>query len=101
MKSSYFDGGFMSYLGLQIVNVIIVVITLGFGSPWAMVRTYRWEADHTVLEGNRTVFTGTAMSLFGQWIVWWLLTLVTFGIYGFFVHVKVLQWRTEHTYFVN
>ncbi len=101
MKQSYFDGGLGSYIGLQITNVLIVIFTVGLGTPWVIVRSYRWEIEHSVIEGKRLMFNGSAGSLFTHWILWWFLTVITLGIYSFWVHIKVIEWKTEHTYFVS
>ncbi|MEG0327069.1 MAG: DUF898 family protein [Erysipelothrix sp.] len=99
MKQSYFDGGLGSYIVLQITNVLIVIFTIGLGTPWVIVRSYRWEIEHSVIEGRRLMFNGSAGSLFTHWILWWFLTVITLGIYSFWVHIKVIEWKTEHTYF--
>ncbi len=36
---------------LTIVNILIVVFTLGIGTPWALVRTLRYSFDHIELDG--------------------------------------------------
>ncbi|CAH2761104.1 DUF898 family protein [Erysipelothrix amsterdamensis] len=97
MKSSYFDGSIWSYIGLQLVNIIIAIVTLGLGTPWILVRTYRWESEHTVINGQRFRFNGDSVSLFGHWVIWWILTLITFGLYGIIVRVKLISWRVENT----
>ncbi len=99
MKESYFDGGLLELLLYRLLGGIITFITLGLGLPWAYCLIYRWEASHTVIEGNRLRFDGTAMGLFGHWIKWWLLTIVTLGIYGFWVQIKLRKWKTKHTFY--
>ncbi|CAM1659594.1 hypothetical protein SORA22_15290 [Streptococcus oralis] len=34
MKESYFDGGFLDYIGYSILVAIIFGITLGNATPW-------------------------------------------------------------------
>lgn len=97
MKKTYFDGSVWSYISLNIVNFLIVLVTFGFGTPWAAVRTYKWESEHAVIDGKRFKFTGTATDLFGHWILWWILTVITFGIYGIVVRVRMIEWRVENT----
>ena len=36
MKESYFDGGFLDYIGYSILVAIIFGITLGIATPWAV-----------------------------------------------------------------
>lgn len=100
-QNSYFDGSLLSYVGRVIFGAIITIFTLGLGAPWAIINIYRWEINHTVIDGKRLEFLGTGWGLFGQWIKWWFLTIVTFGIYGFWVHIKLLDWKTRHTFLVD
>ena len=96
-KKSYFDGGVLNYLLLQIVNTFIIVFTFGIGTPWAICRTYKWKESHTVINGKRLKFNGTAGSLFIHWIKWFLLTIITFGIYSFWLHIALEKWIVSNT----
>jgi len=97
-SESYFDGGVLSLLGLEIVNFFIILLTAGICYPWSICRKYRWEQQHTVLDGRRLVFDGTAMGLFGTWIRIWFLCLVTLGIYILWARISVKRWITRHTH---
>ena len=96
---SYFDGGLLQQIGWSILGALITFFTIGICLPWAYCMLYRWEANHTVIQGRRLVFTGSAVSLFGQWIKWLLLSIITLGIYGFWVGIKLKQWRVKNTRF--
>lgn len=98
---STFDGSLFGYIGWVIFGAIISLFTFGLAYPWAVVNLYRWETNHTVIDGKRLQFHGTGWGLFGQWLKWWLLTLITFGIYGFWVHIKLLKWKAEQTTLIN
>ena len=41
-----------SFLRLQLVNVLGLVLSLGLFYPWALVRTVRYFADHLALEAH-------------------------------------------------
>lgn len=101
MDESYFDGGLFQLIGYTILGFIVTVITLGICYPWSYTMIYRWEAKHTVVNGQRLEFDGTAVQLFGNWIKWWLLSVITIGIYLFWLPIKLKKWRTKHTYFVK
>lgn len=101
MNKSYFDGGIIDLVLLRITNLIILVITLGLGTPWAVVRTYRWEIEHTIIEGRRLGFDGSAWGLFAKWVWWYFLTIITLGIYGFWANININKWKAEHTFFLN
>lgn len=97
--SSYFDGGLLQLIGWLILGFLVTLLTFGICFPWAYCMIYRWEADHTVINGHRLEFDGTAMQLFGSWIKWLLLTIITFGIYGFWLNIALKKWKTKHTHF--
>lgn len=97
MKRTVFEGKVLSYLVLQIVNILITVVTFGFGTPWVLVRIYRWEAKNTVIDGKRFRFNGSAVNLFGHWILWWILTIITLGLYAIVVRVRIIEWRVVNT----
>lgn len=99
MKKSYFDGGLLQLIGWTILGAIVTIFTLGICYPWAACMIYRWETQHTVINGKRLYFNGTALQLFGSWIKWWFLTLITAGIYGFWVGIKLKKWIVKHTEF--
>lgn len=96
-RVSTFDGGLLSYIGWVVLGAIISFLTFGLAYPWAVVNLYRWETNHTIIDGRRLEFSGTGWGLFGHWLKWWFLTLITLGIYGFWVHIKLLKWKASHT----
>lgn len=98
---SYFDGTLGQQIGIAIVNFLLCLITLSIYAPWGFCRAYRWETQHTVINGRRLRFDGTGGSLFGQWIKWALLSLITCGIYSLWVGIKLKQWQVKHTHFAN
>ena len=51
-NKSYFDGDIFSYIGYSIICGILIVITIGFGTPWAVCIMLRWKTNHTVIRGN-------------------------------------------------
>ncbi|SRR5690625_1157368 len=100
-RTSYFDGGLFQFIGWCILGWIVTVFTFGICFPWAITMIYRWQINHTVIEGRRLQFNGTAIGLFGNWIKWLLLTIITLGIYGFWVFIKLEDWKVRHTTFLN
>lgn len=101
MMDSYFDGGLFELILYRLVGILITTLTLGIAYPWALCLVYRWETEHTVIQGRRLGFNGSAMSLFAHWIKWLLLTIITFGIYSFWLRIALTKWKTKHTYFQN
>ena len=101
MKESNFTGGLLGLIGINIVCVLLVIITLGIGFPWAVCIRERWYTKHTVIDGKQLVFDGTGGQLFGKYIVWLLLTIITLGIYSFWLEIKMKKWVVSHTHIAN
>ncbi len=98
MNESKFTGGLLGLIGINLLQSLLIFITLGFGAPWAICMKQSWIARHTIIDGRQLVFDGTGGQLFGNYIRWFLLTLITFGIYGFWLDIKMKQWITKHTH---
>jgi uncharacterized membrane protein YjgN (DUF898 family) len=60
----HFRGDGASVFGIYIVNVLLVLATLGFYTPWARVRTRRYFVGQTEFEGDRFAYHGTGAELF-------------------------------------
>ena len=99
--SSYFDGGLLQYIGWSLLGALITFITLGICFPCAYVMIFKWEAKHTVINGQRLKFDGKATQLLGNWILWLILTVITFGIFSFWIPIKLTKWKTKHTSFIE
>ena len=94
---SYFDGGLLELILLGILGAVITTVTLGICAPWAICLIYKWEVEHTVVEGRRLKFTGTALGLFGSWIKLLLLIIVPLGIYPFWTIIFMIKWKSKNT----
>lgn len=99
MENSYFDGGLLEQIIYSILAWLMCVVTLGIAAPWAICLLYKWETEHTVIEGKRLYFDGTGMQLFGNWIKWLFLTIITLGIYSFWLKIALKKWIVKHTHF--
>lgn len=98
-KGSYFDGGYLAYIGYSILVGFVTVITLGIAFPWMCCVLQGWIAKHTVVCGKRQYFDGTGVQLIGKFILWSFLTFITFGIYGFWMALSIRKWLAKHTHF--
>ena len=96
---SLFNGGLLGLIGINILQGLLIAITLGFGAPWAICMKERWIAKHTFIDGHQLAFDGTGAQLFGSYIKWFLLTSITLGIYAFWLEIKMKQWLVKHTHF--
>lgn len=92
-----FDGDVTGYLGTRLLALLLVLVTLGFAFPPALVLVKRWDARHLVMGGSAVVFTGRARDLLREWLVWWPCVLLSFGFYAFAVLPRVKRWVWDHT----
>ena len=97
---SKFTGGLLGLIGVSILQYLLIVITLGFGTPWAVCIKERWVAKHTVIDGRQVVFDGKGGQLFGNFIKWELLSIITLGIYSFWLGINMKKWVVKHTHLV-
>ena len=67
---SKFTGGLLGMIGISILQSIIIMFTLGIGTPWAICIYQKWHADHTIIDGRQVYFDGTGGQLFGNFIKW-------------------------------
>ena len=100
MNESKFTGGLLGLIGINILQSLIMFLTLGLAVPWAVCIKQRWIAKHTILDGRQVYFDGTGGQLFGNYIKWFLLTIITIGIYGFWLDIKMKQWIVKHTHMI-
>ena len=124
---SRFDGNMWQMIGWQFVCVAITVFSLGIAYPWGACFLYRWEAEHSIINGKRIRFTGAGGNLFllylklylgfvgmllgilvlivafsGIPFISLLLSLCAFAIillFGSYVLLRIKRWRIEHTEF--
>lgn len=98
---SIFTGGLGGLIGVNILQFLLNLITLGLGAPWALCIKERWIAKHTIIDGKQLYFDGTGGQLFGNYIKWFLLTIITLGIYSFWLSIKMHAWVVKHTHIVS
>jgi len=96
---SKWDGGVLDTFGNALVASLLITITCGIGTPWAICYMWKFIIGHAVVDGKRLKFTGTGGRLFGNWLKWALLTLITCGIYSFWVTPKMYNWLVSNTHF--
>jgi len=96
---SFFDGKALPRIGVRIAAFFLILITLSFGTVWAICYIYRWETSHTVIQGHRLKFTGKGGKLFGRYLLWLLLIPLTLGIILIYIQIYVRRWLVKNTEF--
>jgi len=97
---SEFTGGVFETFVAVLAASLLITISCGFATPWAITNLLKFIFGHMKIDGKRLVFVGNGAEFFGQWVIWSLLSLITCGIYGiFFVTPRLLNWIAKNTHF--
>ena len=67
----------------DLINSLLISITLGIYTPWAIAKRKQYIYDNSTIKGYRRTYTATGGELFVLMIKWGLLSIVTLGIYTF------------------
>ena len=101
IPTSKFDGGVFELIGINIFGTLLTMITLGICLPVYLCWLYKWEINHTIIEGRRLKFSGRAIGLFGTWLKCWILSIITLGIYGLWVPITLNKWKVKNISFAE
>jgi hypothetical protein len=79
-----YKGTVGQFFMVHLINTLLIAVTFGIYTPWAMCRLFRFMYDNTLVNGQpaRMTFTGDGAELLGRYIIGAILTSCTFGIYG-------------------
>lgn len=64
-----FRGTAREYFGIWIVNTLLKIVTVGFYTAWAKVRTRRYFAGATLLNGEPFEYLAEPKALFRGWLI--------------------------------
>ena len=98
---SFFDGKALPRIGVRLAALLLFIITLGFGTMWAICNVYKWDIKHTVVQGHRLKFVGKPRKLFGRYLLWLLLIPLTLGIILIYAQIFVRRWLVKNTEFAD
>jgi uncharacterized membrane protein YjgN (DUF898 family) len=77
-----FTGQLGAFIGLQIVNLLLTIVTLGIYRFWAKARVRRYLWANTKVYGEPFEYTGTGMELFLGFLAAFVVVLVPLVAYG-------------------
>lgn len=100
-NKSKFSGGLIGLWLTGFFAGLVIIITGGIATPWAICWYVEWVIGNTQVDGRQLVFDGKGSQLFGKFIIWYLLTIVTLGIYGFWTGIKMMKWTVSHIHFAD
>lgn len=98
---SKFDGTVFETFLYSLGASIIIGLSCGIATPWAICFMWRFIINHVVIDGKRLTFDGTGGQLFGNWIKWFIFIVITCGIYSFWVAPRLYNWVAKHTHIAN
>lgn len=78
MESLRFDGSGWEYFKIWVVNILLIILTLGFYYPWAKVRNRRYFYANSILDGRNFEYHATGKQLF----LGYLIALIAFIIFS-------------------
>ena len=95
---SYFDGGVLGIIGVNLFSKILTFISFGLLYPFVVCYRQRWFAKHTIINRKKIIFTGKSLNLIGNYLLWWFLCIITFGIFGLWLPIKIENWKAKNTH---
>ena len=95
---SYFDGGVLGIIGVNLFSKILTFISFGLLYPFVVCYRQKWFAKHTIINRKKIIFTGKSLSLIGNYLLWWFLCIITFGIFGLWLPIKIENWKAKNTH---
>ena len=80
-RSISFTGNGAALFGILVVNILLMIVTLGFYYPWAKARKLRYLFAETEFDSNRFTFHGTGKEMFMGFLKAVLLFVVVYGCF--------------------
>ncbi len=76
MKTLEFNGNASEYFKIWIVNILLVIVTIGLYYPWAKVRNKRYFYANTLLDGRNFEYHATGGQLFYGYLIAMILLIL-------------------------
>ncbi len=74
-----FTGNAKEYFGIWIINILLIIATLGIYSPWAKVRNHRYFYGNTILNGAGFDYLASPIAILKGWAIAAVLLAIYFG----------------------
>lgn len=84
-----FTGKTAEYFRIWMVNLALTIVTLGFYTPWARVRTRQYFYGNTWLDNHNFEYTANPLILLRGYI----LVMILFGIYALAPEIQFEGWE--------
>ena len=94
----FYDGEVAERLGQALVAGLMITFTCGIAAPWALVKLFKYDMEHTVVHGMRFGFNGTGSAYWGESFIIGLLTSITCGIYTAWGICRMNKWYYRNSF---
>jgi len=101
MNPIEFHGDYMGYAKVSIVAILLMGITFGLGTPWAMRNIFCWTAENSTINGRKIKFVGTINDIVMFLLKTIGLCIITFNLYAFVLQVDFLKFLSAKIQFVD
>ncbi|MFR0586584.1 DUF898 family protein [Lactobacillus porci] len=95
---SGFDGNSFQYFGYNLMQLLVLMLTLGLAYPWTHNMMLRWLTRHQVINNDRLYYDGTALGMFFRAFVGSILSVITFGIFTPWANCWLWRYQYSHTH---
>lgn len=95
---SGFDGNSFQYFGYSLMQLLVLILTLGLAYPWTHNMMLRWLTRHQVINNDRLYYDGTALGMFFRAIAAIILSVITFGIFMPWARCWLWRYQYSHTH---
>ncbi|TGK07389.1 DUF898 family protein [Leptospira semungkisensis] len=92
----HFSGRVLELVKIFLIGIPLLIITLGFYSPWFNVRLRRFQYENTYYGNAGFKFDGTGSELFWIHLKGFLLIIPTFGFYTSWWQANVYNYYWNH-----
>ncbi len=101
MNPIEFHGDYMGYAKVSIVAILLMGITLGLGTPWAVRNIACWTAENSTINGRKIEFVGTINDIVMFLLKTIGLCIITFNLYALVAQVDFLKFFSAKIQFVD
>jgi uncharacterized membrane protein YjgN (DUF898 family) len=81
-----FKGEGSKFFSIYIVNLLLMIVTLGFYYPWAKCSRLSYFYENTYFGGSNFKFTGTGKEMFRGFIKLVFILAIVLAIYAYFIY---------------
>ena len=93
-------GSIATLFFIKIVKDFLSIISISFLNTAYEIRSYKYDIEHTIIDGKRLRFYGKTKDVFVIRIKRLFFGILTLGIYLLFNRFKFKRWLCENTHFV-